>query len=96
VATFESDTSEAAKSWVPWLYKYAARLTEEEVGAWNGDWDKREEEMRKANPRFVLRQWVLEEIIQRVKNDGESGKRALAKIHEVRVSVLVAVSLIVY
>ena len=44
---------------------------------------KRENEMRRANPRFVLRQWVLEEIIIRVEEDPSSGKRALAKVHEV-------------
>ena len=84
-ATFETDISDAANSWVPWLHTYAARLQkEEEVTAWGGDWEKRESEMRKANPRFVLRQWVLEDIIKRVKEEGASGKKALAKLHEVR------------
>ena len=44
--------------------------------------ENRENEMCRVNPRFVLRQWVLEEIIQRVE-DPASGKRALAKILEV-------------
>ena len=39
--------------------------------------------MLHANPRFVLRQWLLEEIIKRVQDDTATGKRALAKVHEV-------------
>jgi len=50
------------------------------------DWEgRREEEMRGANPRFVLRQWVLEEVIKRVDEDWESGKGILAKVLEVRI-----------
>ncbi|EJD06907.1 UPF0061-domain-containing protein [Fomitiporia mediterranea MF3/22] len=45
-------------------------------------WKIREEEMRLTNPRFVLRQWVLEEVIKRVQDDVSSGKRALAKVHQ--------------
>ena len=40
---------------------------------------ERERAMRAANPRFVLRQWVLEEVIRRVEADADSGKRVLAK-----------------
>lgn len=47
-------------------------------------WTAREKEMRDVNPRFVLRQWVLEEIIKRVQDDPGTGKRALAKVHQVR------------
>lgn len=86
-ATFEGEAVKAAKSWVPWLHSYAARLRkDEETAAWGGDWTAREEEVRRSNPRFVLRQWVLEEAIRRVKDDGASGKQALAKLHEVGIT----------
>ncbi|KAH7101980.1 UPF0061-domain-containing protein [Auriculariales sp. MPI-PUGE-AT-0066] len=38
------------------------------------------DEMLAANPRFVLRQWVLEEAIKRVTDDAPSGRRVLAKL----------------
>ncbi|KIJ52484.1 hypothetical protein M422DRAFT_26071 [Sphaerobolus stellatus SS14] len=67
-----------------WLEVYKRRV-EEEKHEWvkeasGEDWEKRrEEDMQKANPRFVLRQWVLEEVIKKVEEDWESGKRVLAK-----------------
>jgi serine/tyrosine/threonine adenylyltransferase len=45
---------------------------------------KRRKEMEAANPRFILRQWVLEEVIAKVEKDPISGRRVLAKILEVR------------
>jgi len=33
-----------------------------------------------VNPRFVLRQWLLEEVIAKVERDVDSGKRVLAKV----------------
>ncbi|KAK7690812.1 hypothetical protein QCA50_005912 [Cerrena zonata] len=40
----------------------------------------REKEAKEANPRFVLRQWVLEEVIKAVEKDASSGKRILRKV----------------
>ena len=40
-------------------------------------------EMRAANPRFVLKQWVLEEVIRKVESDPGTGKRVLAKVLQV-------------
>ena len=86
-ASRDVDREEAPKVWKPWLEAYAQRIErEKESRVWGDDAkfdQKREREMKKANPRFVLRQWVLEEIIARVKDDPDNGKRALAKIHEV-------------
>jgi len=81
-----------------WLNKYARRvLKAEEKEAWiqrvsasdvdskpNDDaWEKeRESFMRSVNPRFVLRQWVLEEVIKKCEQDPYKGKRILAKIME--------------
>jgi len=33
-----------------------------------------------VNPRFVLRQWVLEEVIKKVEKDPDSGKKILGKV----------------
>lgn len=51
----------------------------------NGDaWEReRETYMRNYNPRFVLRQWVLEEVIKICGQDPTKGKRILAKVMEV-------------
>ncbi|KAI4294102.1 UPF0061-domain-containing protein [Schizophyllum commune Loenen D] len=70
------DRAGATRDWAAWLGKYAARVREEEA---NSGAEDRAAAMRAANPRFVLRQWVLEELIQRVEADEENGRRALAK-----------------
>ena len=76
----------AKKDWLAWLETYGNRIEEErdEWGAGEG-WERaREMEGRKVNPRFVLRQWVLEEVIKKVDDDPEIGKRILAKVLDVR------------
>ncbi|KAI5114765.1 hypothetical protein M0805_003007 [Coniferiporia weirii] len=87
----QADDVDATKDWCEWLAKYAERIDREiEAGVWSQDtggtpevvWERREREMRHANPRFVLRQWLLEETIKRVQDDVGTGKRALAKVHE--------------
>ncbi|EMD34084.1 hypothetical protein CERSUDRAFT_117594 [Gelatoporia subvermispora B] len=66
-----------------WLQRYAARI-ESERGEWagaEGHFDEaRAQAARAANPRFVLRQWVLEEIIKKVESDAEGGKRIIRKV----------------
>lgn len=54
-----------------WLRTYAERRKYDDAG---------KESMHRANPRFILRQWVLEEVIKRVTDDALSGRRILAKI----------------
>jgi len=76
---------EASKQWKDWLEKYAARIEgekEEWVSASSeGDWQaQREKDARLANPRFVLRQWVLEEVIAKVEADAQNGRHVLAKV----------------
>lgn len=81
-----------------WLEKYAERVIREK-DAWanritdsskdiNDDAWLREREscMRDYNPRFVLRQWVLEEVIKRCSADPYKGKRILAKVMEVSIA----------
>jgi len=54
----------AGKQWSEWLDRFADMITESKV-----DPGERKEAMLKANPRFVLRQWVLEEVIKSVENE---------------------------
>jgi uncharacterized protein YdiU (UPF0061 family) len=79
------DHGQATNDWLAWLDKYARRIeSEQEEWGSNGDVDvERERAARGANPRFVLRQWVLEEVIRKVEKDADSGKRVLAKVMHV-------------
>jgi len=84
-ATGVPERDAASKQWRNWLEKYAARI-EREKDEWagansEGDWQaQREKEARLANPRFVLRQWVLEEVIAKVEAGAESGRSVLGKV----------------
>ncbi|KZT51994.1 UPF0061-domain-containing protein [Calocera cornea HHB12733] len=63
------------QSWQEWLKTYAERLEQEKsVDV------ERKERMRLANPRFVLRQWVLEEVIKRAQDDAEGSRPLLMKV----------------
>ncbi|KAI0714456.1 hypothetical protein C8T65DRAFT_644387 [Cerioporus squamosus] len=74
------DRIRAQSDWAGWLRRYAARI-ESEREHWGANVDaERESEMKGANPRFVLRQWVLEEVIKKVETDAGSGKRILRKV----------------
>lgn len=76
------DMFKATADFRAWLKTYAARI-QDEAAEWEGESDfdaAREREMRAANPRFVLRQWVLEEVIKKVEDDANTGKRVLAKV----------------
>jgi len=78
------DSGKAAEEWMHWLDKYSARIESERRGQeWAGEADfdsARQDAARSANPRFVLRQWVLEEVIKKVEGDHDSGKRIMAKV----------------
>ncbi|KAK2460898.1 hypothetical protein APHAL10511_007368 [Amanita phalloides] len=74
------DVGEATRELLDWLSKYAARI-ESERDEWGPNVDaERQMAAKVANPRFVLRQWVLEEVIAKVDKDADSGKRVLAKV----------------
>ncbi|KAG6861361.1 hypothetical protein C0995_001094 [Termitomyces sp. Mi166 len=72
------------EEWVRWLGVYAKRIgRKEERALWGGEEveeEERERAMKGVNPRFVLRQWVLEEVIRRVEEDAEVGRRVLGKV----------------
>ncbi|TFK45387.1 UPF0061-domain-containing protein [Heliocybe sulcata] len=74
------DKEKATKDWVEWLTNYSERIASERE-LWGEDMDaERQNAARRANPRFVLRQWVLEDVIKKVERDADSGKRILAKV----------------
>jgi len=62
-----------------WLKIYASRLEKEEGGV-DGTLEKR----KGWNPRFVLRQWVLEDIIKKVEGREKNCREGLNKILKVR------------
>nr|XP_019046563.1 hypothetical protein I302_05313 [Kwoniella bestiolae CBS 10118]OCF25493.1 hypothetical protein I302_05313 [Kwoniella bestiolae CBS 10118] len=66
-----------------WFQVYATRAaSEEEQQAYSaqGEWEAvREREMKSSNPRFVLRQWVLEETIEKMEK-ALTGPYVLAKV----------------
>jgi uncharacterized protein YdiU (UPF0061 family) len=82
--------SEVKQSFRPWLKTYAKRVLEEDehwqtASEQDQDWQEyRCEEMRKVNPRFVLRQWLLEETIKKLEEgEGLERRRVLAHILKV-------------
>ena len=70
-------TESAARERVAaWLEKWAKRVRED----WGEKDGERGKEMEKVNPKFIPRSWVLDEIIQRVEQEGERDviKRVMA------------------
>lgn len=81
----------SAQDWTKWLNKFAIRI-EEDKSKWvssveiegSEEWyARRQKEIIGANPRFILRQWILEEVIAKVETDPVSGRTILAKVLEV-------------
>jgi serine/tyrosine/threonine adenylyltransferase len=84
------DTDAAKLQWAEFLQTYAERI-QSEHGASELGWpealsefeEQRQKDMKAANPRFILRQWLLEEVIKAVERDHDAGKRVLAKVLQV-------------
>ncbi|KAJ7475769.1 hypothetical protein FB451DRAFT_1244693 [Mycena latifolia] len=80
------DRTRATEDWRTWLNVYARRVEREAdqwtstEGAAEGMDVQRTRMARAANPRFVLRQWVLQEVIAAVEKDAVRGRRVLAKV----------------
>jgi len=77
----------------------AAEVQEERKGLkleGEGWEEKREVEMLRSNPAFVLRQWVLEELIGKLEKTGvdgiEEGRRELARVLDVRLLFISSLS----
>ncbi|KAI6016670.1 hypothetical protein BKA83DRAFT_4334181 [Pisolithus microcarpus] len=79
------DTGKATDEWVTWLDTYAARIKSEKTsGEWGENFDEaRERAVMAANPRFVVRHWLLEEVIKKVEDGPATGKYVLAKVMRV-------------
>jgi uncharacterized protein YdiU (UPF0061 family) len=60
------NSDEAKKAVLEFLHSYAARLAEQEV-----EDSERIPAQKKINPKFVPKNWVLDEIIQRVERKGD-------------------------
>jgi uncharacterized protein YdiU (UPF0061 family) len=91
--TDRMDHTKASSDWMAWLEKYAHRIRSE-ADQWKGDLDlEREKAAMAVNPRFVLRQWVLEEVIKKVENDQAGGKRILGKVMKVGNLCMVSITI---
>ncbi|GAA6028772.1 hypothetical protein JCM8097_007387 [Rhodosporidiobolus ruineniae] len=64
-----SSSSTARTDWTAFFNAYAARLEKDGADATKD----RRQRMDRINPRFTLRQWVLEETIRKVDKEAESG-----------------------
>ena len=93
ILDFTSNTQRINRERAPsdikaWLSIYASRI-QDERDEWENDssgkdiGDIRKAFMKSVNPRFILRQWVLEDVIGQVEADPNSGKRVLAKVLQV-------------
>ncbi|KAH7884535.1 hypothetical protein F5I97DRAFT_2037881 [Phlebopus sp. FC_14] len=84
------DHAKSTEQWLTWLHNYSIRVEAERTdGQWAEEEDfeaAREKAAKAANPRFVLRQWVLEEVIKKVEADHATGKRTLAKVMQMACS----------
>jgi uncharacterized protein YdiU (UPF0061 family) len=78
----------AAAAWKTWLSDYSTRILQD-ASEWategQKDWlQARENVMKLVNPRFVLRQWILEEVIAKCEEgDITQSRDILAKMLEV-------------
>jgi uncharacterized protein YdiU (UPF0061 family) len=64
------NTEESARKRIAeWLEKWSTRVYED----WgpNGDDETRQVEMKKVNPKFIPKSWILDELIKRVEKGGE-------------------------
>jgi len=81
------DEVKASEVFGTWLTRYSGRISEEREEWGSGSQEEvdalRRKEMDGVNPRFVLRQWVLEEVITKVEKDAVSGRKILAKVLKV-------------
>ncbi|BGP17618.1 hypothetical protein JCM10213_001269 [Rhodosporidiobolus nylandii] len=71
-----SSTSTARTDWTSWFKTYEARLEKDGAAAAS----TRPKRMDAVNPRFTLRQWVLEETIRKVDKEGAAGVEQLERV----------------
>ncbi|GAA5911580.1 hypothetical protein JCM5296_005254 [Sporobolomyces johnsonii] len=71
-----TSTSNDRTDWTAWFKTYESRLEKDGADAAAS----RRERMNAANPRFTLRQWVLEETIRKVDREGDAGIEQLERV----------------
>ncbi|GAA5889466.1 hypothetical protein JCM6882_007038 [Rhodosporidiobolus microsporus] len=71
-----SSSSTARTDWTSWFKSYEARLAKDGADAAS----TRRQRMDAVNPRFTLRQWVLEETIRKVDKEGAAGVEQLERV----------------
>ncbi|GAA5952039.1 hypothetical protein JCM21900_006230 [Sporobolomyces salmonicolor] len=74
-AASTSSTNDRA-DWTVWFKTYESRLEKDGADAAAS----RRERMNAGNPRFTLRQWVLEETIRKVDKEGDAGLEQLERV----------------
>ncbi|GAA5920266.1 hypothetical protein JCM1841_003007 [Sporobolomyces salmonicolor] len=74
-AASTSSTNDRA-DWTVWFKTYESRLEKDGADAAAS----RRERMNAGNPRFTLRQWVLEETIRKVDEEGDAGLEQLERV----------------
>lgn len=67
VTGLENTEDSARERIAEWLAKWRIRVHED----WNDADIEREAAMKKVNPKFIPRSWILDEVIQRVEHGGE-------------------------
>lgn len=90
-------SSEEVDAWSSAHIAQSERGIEYTTSTSEGEWEKkREVEMLRHNPKFVLRQWVLEELISKLEETGveriQEGRKELARVldvsHHDRISLI--------
>jgi uncharacterized protein YdiU (UPF0061 family) len=70
-----SSSSNARTDWTAFFKTYEELLAQD-----GGDASTRRQRMNAVNPRFSLRQWVLEETIKKVDKEGDEGVKQLERV----------------
>ncbi|GAA5864887.1 hypothetical protein JCM8547_009261 [Rhodosporidiobolus lusitaniae] len=76
LSSASSSSSDARTDWTAWFKLYEERLARDGADAVS----TRRQRMDAANPRFTLRQWVLEETIRKVDKEGQAGIEQLNRV----------------
>ncbi|CZT11892.1 probable FMP40 Found in Mitochondrial Proteome [Rhynchosporium graminicola] len=65
------NTDESARKRIAaWLLRWRTRIVED-WGSESANEEERKTEMKKVNPKFIAKSWVLDEVIKRVEKGGE-------------------------
>lgn len=77
--TATATSTDSRSDWTEWFKSYEARLARDGADAASG----RRERMNRINPRFCLRQWVLEETIRKCDREPEGHGGGIEQLERV-------------